>query len=186
MNARRTVLVTVLAVLVALLYLLQQVDDSAITKAEVDNRLPRYTLHQAVLTRYDAQGQPSLRATADQLEYFDDESAVGRNMVVDVLSGTRTPWHATAPVGHLPAHEHAFVLDDDVVADGNWPDNDEPLNVRTTQLWVDPDTHELHTDQKVVFTSATREGTAIGLRSNWKLQDLHLLKDVNMRYDFKR
>eukprot|EP01034_Spumella_vulgaris_P011629 gene11629-14798_t len=62
------------ASLAGLLYTLNRIDDVAVVSTEADNRLPRFTLTAAELTRYDAAGEPALKATAANLEYFDDES----------------------------------------------------------------------------------------------------------------
>lgn len=184
----RPVLIAVLlAALAGLYYTLQRIDDVAITQAAPDNQLPRYTLNGAELTRYDASGAPSLRAKAKTLEYFDDQSAKGEALAVDVLAGVKTPWHLESPGGTLPARSHVFVLDGgDVVATGFWPDNNEPVTVRTTEVWVDPDRHEIHTDRALKFESATRDGSATGLRANWTEQNMNLLNDVKMHYEANR
>lgn len=182
----RPVLVTLLLLALAgLVYTLQRIDDVALVPAAPDNTLPRYTLSDAMITRYDADGTASVRATAKTLEYFDDESARGETLTVDVLSGVKSPWHAAAPTGSLPARSHSFVLKGDVVADGNWPDNNEAVTVRTTELWVDTDRHELRTDRAVILSGATRGGTATGLRSNWIDRNMSLLNDVKMHYEAK-
>ena len=59
------------AALAGLLYTLNRIDDVAVVAGKADDRLPRYTLTSAVLTRYDADGQPALKATADQLKFED-------------------------------------------------------------------------------------------------------------------
>ncbi len=169
-----------------LLYTLQKIDDVALTAPPVDNKVPRYTMNDAVLTRYDDAGIPSMHATADRLEYFDDESAHAEMLKLDVLSGATTPWHLSAPSAMLPAHARTFLLEGAVVADGNWPDNAEPVTVRTTQLWVDPDTHQLRTERGITFESASRDGSATGLRANWIDRNMNLLNDVKMHYEAKR
>jgi LPS export ABC transporter protein LptC len=183
---RPLIIIALLLAFAGLYRTLQSIDDVTITTAATDGKLPRYTLNDAVITRYDADGVASMRATAKTLEYFDDESAHGETLNVDVLSGVRTPWKITAPSGLLPAHGHAFMLEGDVLAAGNWPDNLEPVTVHTTQLWVDPDQHEIHTDRLATFKSVTRDGSAIGLRSNWIDRNMSLLNDVKMRYEVKK
>lgn len=181
---RPVLAVLVLAVVAGLFFTLQRVDDAVLTPAGPDLRLPRYTLNDALLTRYDADGTPALKATAATLEYYDDESAKGTTLNVDVLSGTRTPWNLTAPAAMLPAHQHAFRLEGGpVIAKGQWPDNREDVTITTTLVWVDPDQHEFHTDRALTFQSATRDGSATGLRSNWTNRNMTLLNDVKMHYE---
>ncbi len=172
-------------VLAGLFYTLWSIDDVAITTAPVDDKVPRYTLSKALLTRYDADGKPALQATAEMLEYFDDESAHADLLKLDVLSGATTPWRVTAPSGTLPAHSRNFLLEGDVLANGNWPDTGEPLTVRTQSLWVDPDKHELHTNRGVTFDSVSRDGAAVGMNANWAEKNLRLMNDVKMRYEAK-
>lgn len=175
-----------LATLAGLLYTLNRIDEVAVAPPAVDNHLPRYTLGQAKLVRYDASGQPSMRATADSIEYFDDESAVASVLKLDVLSGTKTPWHLEAPTGRLAPGSPVLTLSGDVLAQGQWPDNGEAVTVQTPTLTVDSDQHQLSTDAPVIADSLTRRGTGTGMSANWERQDLRLLNNVKMRYDLSR
>jgi len=172
--------------LAGLLFTLSRIDDVAVEPAAPDNRLPRYTLTGAELTRYDVQGQPALKATAATLEYFDDESAQATTLVLDVISGPTTSWHIEAPTGTLKPGSREMRLEGDVVANGNWPDNGEPVTLKTPTLWVDPDSHTLRTDAVVQAASRTRNGSATGMNANWVQHDLHLLNNVKMRYEATR
>jgi len=183
---RGVLLGALLLALIGLLYTLQRSNDVAITPAPEPNALPRYTLTNAVLTRYDTDGRPALRGHAQTLDYYDDESAHAENLQLDLLSTARAPWRATAPSGMLPAHSHRFLLEGNVVAEGRWPDNNEALTIRTEQLWVDPDQHSLQTDRPVTLTGATRDGSAVGVKANWVEQNMELLNDVKMHYEAKR
>ncbi len=183
---RYPLIVTLLLALAGLFFTLQKANDVSIAPAAEVTKLPRYTLTNAVLTRFDATGTPSLRGHADTLDYFDDESAHAEKLQLTVLSGVTMPWHIAAPSGTLQAHSHIFLLEGDVVADGNWPDNNEALTVRTEQLWVDPDQHLLHTDRAVTLTSATRNGSATGFRGDWIEKNMQLLDDVKMHYEAQR
>ncbi len=174
------------AALAGLLYTLNRIDDVAVVSTEADNRLPRYTLTAAELTRYDAAGEPALKATAANLEYFDDESAQATTLVVDVLSGTKTPWHITSPTGNLAPGSRVMTLSGEVIANGQWPDNGEAVVVRSPTMKIDPDAHLLSSDVDVHADSRTRKGTAIGMTANWAQQDLHLLNNVKMRYEVNR
>lgn len=175
-----------IATVAGLLYALNRIDDVAVVADSTDDRLPRYTLSGAVLVRYDASGQPAMRATATSLEYFDDESAVASSLKLDVLSGTRTPWHIEAPTGRLPPGSKVLALSGNVQADGQWPDNGEAVTLRTPTLKVDPDLHLLSSDALVTAESRSRQGSGTGLAANWLKQDLHLLNNVKMRYEVTR
>lgn len=183
---RTAVAAIAVAALAGLLYTLNRIDDVAVVATTVDDRLPRYTLSNAELTRYDADGEAALKATASSLEYFDDESAQATTLVLDVLSGARTPWHITAPTGTLAPGSRVMTLSGNVIADGQWPDNGEAVTVRSPTMKIDPDAHLLSTDADVSADSRTRKGTATGMTANWTQQDLRLLNNVKMRYEVNR
>lgn len=174
------------AALAGLLFTLNRIDDIALEPAASDDKLPRYTLSGAELTRYDAAGRPAMKATAATLEYFDDESATATTLAVDVLSGPKTPWHIEAPAGALRAGSREIELSGNVVANGQWPDNGEALVLRAPSMIVNPDTHVLRTATAVDVDSRTRKGTATGMNANWEKQDLRLLDNVKMRYEVTR
>jgi len=183
---RATVAVIAVAALAGLLYTLNRIDDVAVVSSEADNKLPRYTLTAAELTRYDADGEPALKATAANLEYFDDESAQATTLVVDVLSGPKTPWHITSPTGRMAPGSRMMTLSGNVIADGQWPDNGEAVTVRSPTMKIDPDAHLLSSEVEVNADSRTRKGTATGMIANWAQQDLRLLNNVKMRYEVNR
>jgi len=183
---RIAVVTVAVAALAGLLFTLSRIDDIALEPAASDDKLPRYTLTNAELTRFDDAGQPAMKATAATLEYFDDESALATTLVVDVLSGTSTPWHIDAPTGNLRAGSREIELTGEVVANGQWPDNGEALVLRSPSMIVNPDTHVLHTAAAVDVESRSRKGTAVGMNANWEKQDLRLLDNVKMRYEVTR
>lgn len=172
--------------LAAVLFSLNRIDDIALAPEGGGERLPRYTLSEAELVRYDTDGQPALKARAATLEYYDDESANATTLVVDVLAGPKTPWHLEAPSGRIEPGSRELILDGAVIATGQWPDNGEALVLRTPRLNVDPERHLLHTKAPIEAVSRTRNGTAVGMTADWVAQDLRLLNKVKMRHDVTR
>ena len=166
-----------------LFFTLQRMDDSGgAGSPEASTELPRYTLHMAELTRFDADGNPNLFGTADSVEYFDDQSGRAHNLAMDLVASDDKTWHLTSPAATLPARERRFMLEGPVVANGQWPDSGEKLTIRTDRLWIEPDQHQIQTDAPVHLQSPTRTGDAVGLRSDWTARRLQLLHDVNMTY----
>ncbi len=168
--------------LAGLYYTFQRMDNSVVEAPEVPSALPRYTLVGAELTRFDADGEPNLRGQADSIDYFDDQSGHAHNLVMDLVADDDRTWHLSSPTATLPAHQRRFMLDGPVLANGQWPDNGEPLALRTDRLWVDPDRHEIDTDAAVEVQSKSRNGSATGLRSDWVGQSMQLLHNVKMTY----
>lgn len=165
-----------------LFYTFQRMDNSSPETPEAPTTLPRYTLSDAELTRFDTDGGISLSGQAETIDYFDDQSGRAQNLVMDLLTDDDKTWHVTAPAANLPAHQRRFMLEGPVVANGQWPDNGENVAVHTDRLWIDPDRHEIDTDAPVDLRSPMRNGTAVGLRSDWDEQTLQLLHNVHMIY----
>jgi LPS export ABC transporter protein LptC len=166
-----------------LFYTFQQMDNAGVTTPEASPNLPRYTVMGADMTRLDADGFPMLHGTADSIDYYDDQSGHAQNLTVDLIDDDNKTWHLTSPAASLPAHQHRFMLEGPVVADGRWPDDDAPLSLHTDHLWVDPDQHLIDTDAPVHLVSTGRNGDAVGMRSNWAAQTLQLLHNVKMTYE---
>lgn len=183
MTARRALLpLLLLAGAGALLYNLYMQSRPA-APTTPDENLPRYTLDDVDWVRYDFQGQPSLKGHAANIDYFSNQQATGDKLAVTLLRPRGTPWTATADSGIMPAGEKRIRLDGKVKVNGQWPDNSRAMQIDTTQLWIDPQTHELFTDAGVTLHSSGRDGSATGLRADWMTQTVNLYADVRMTYD---
>lgn len=168
--------------LAGLFYTFQRMDNSIVETPEQPASLPRYTLGGAELTRYDTDGLPSLHGLADTIDYYDDQSGHAHNLRVDLVADADRTWQLSSPTATLPPHQRRFMLDGPVLAQGQWPDSGENLALRTDRLWVDPDRHEIDTDAAVEVSSASRNGSATGLRSDWTGQSIQLQHNVKMTY----
>jgi LPS export ABC transporter protein LptC len=169
-------------VLAAVLYTLQRADESQSTAEVTPAALPRYVAHDATLVRFDTDGIATLRGAASSVEYFDDDSGQAHELQVDLLAEGEPQWHLSSPTGTMPAHERRILLGGPVLAKGEWPDNNSPLTIDTTQVWVDPDTHQFETRDAVRLNSEVRYGTSDGMRVNWDERHLQLLHNVKMTY----
>jgi LPS export ABC transporter protein LptC len=183
MSLRKLIPLLLVPALAALFYTFQRMENGAIEATAATARLPRYTAANATLTRFDADGEVLLQGHADTVDYFDDASGRAHGLQLDLLSGGDAPWHLTAPAATLPAHQHRFLVEGPVIADGQWPDSGENLQFHTDRLWVDPDRHELQTDAPLDWTGPTRSGKAVGMRADWSGNRVQLLHDVHMRYE---
>lgn len=179
---RQWLLAAAVPVLGAVLFTLQRADQSESSVEVSAAALPKYVAHDATLTRFDTEGLATLHGTASSVEYFDDDSGQAHDLNVDLLSDGESQWQLSAPTGRLPPHDHRILLDGDVLAKGNWPDSGNPLTIATTQVWVDPETHQFDTRAAVRLNSEARYGTADGLRVNWDERHLQLLHNVKMTY----
>lgn len=183
MTARRTILpLLLLAAGTALLYNLF-LQSRGVPVARSDTNPPRYTLNDVDWVRYNDAGQPNLRGHAAQIDYYNNQSATGKTMQVTLLRNDKAAWTATSPSGEMPAGDKRIRLDGKVQLNGRWPDNNQPLRIDTTQLWIDPQLHELSTDAGVTLSSSMRNGNATGLRADWVTRTFNLNADVKMTYD---
>jgi LPS export ABC transporter protein LptC len=183
MNPRRLIPLLLVPALGGMYYTLQRMGAPAAAPAAAPAGLPLYTLDQAELTRYGADGAPTLRGIAQRIDYFPDQSAQAYDLQVDLLAAEGAPWRLSAPAALLPAQARRFELSGPVLAQGRWPDDGSALQVRTEQLWIDPDLHEIATDAPVDLAGDTRQGRALGLRADWSARNLWLLHDVQMQYE---
>lgn len=183
---RRWLLPLLAVALAAMLWSMQRSEQDGIVRAEDTAKLPRYLIDTATLTRFNDDGELTVHGTATHVEYFDDESATATNLDATTYSGDQGSWRVTAPSALMPAKTRRFLLEGQVVAEGKWPDSGQPVTVRTTQLWVDPDTHALSTEENVTLDSDGRDGSGTGLRADWVARRLQLLHNVKMRYDQRR
>jgi LPS export ABC transporter protein LptC len=169
-------------ILGAVLYTLQRADETETVTPVATVALPRYTVRDAQLTRFDTEGVATLHANSSSIEYFDDDSGQAHDLQADLLSDGDATWHLSAPTGTLPPHDHRILLGGPVLASGEWPDNGAPLSIDTTQVWVDPDSHLFETREPLTINGEARHGSAVGMRVNWDERRLQLLHNVKMTY----
>lgn len=174
-------LVLTAAAAVLVYSLLHQSQPQAPTR-QATGQLPQYVLEDVDLTRYDAAGQPQLRAHAEQLEQFPDGYSTGSQLEVHTSRGGM-PWTASAPEGQLNGGKQPVHLTGGVQAHSRWPDSGLPLNLETPELWIDVHDHSLYTTSRVKLHGPDRRATALGLRANWVTQSVSLLADVHSDYD---
>lgn len=184
MKLSRTLLLPLLLLIAAgaLLYNLYQ-QSHVIPARSSSVQTPRYTLDDVNWTRFNQLGQPTLQGQASRVDYYADDHAVATDLQLSARRPHGTPWTASAPSALMPAGEKRVRLDGNVVVHGQWPDNAQALEIDTTRLWVDPDTHELYTDADVILRSHGRNGNATGLRADWLTQTVNLYADVRMSYE---
>ena len=152
------------------------------TAASAAPEQPRYVVRGAQLQSYDAAGQMQFEGQADNINYFDDESARMRKFELSVLGVRGAPWTATAPEAFVQAGErHRLQLLGGVEGAGRWPDG-EALRFKTESLWVDTETQALDTDAAVQLDSATRRAAGVGLAVRSEPLRIVLLNQVEMRY----
>ena len=143
---------------------------------------PRYIVRGAQLQSYDEAGQIQFQGQAENIDYFDDESARMRTFEVSVLGGRGAPWTASAPEAFAPAGErHRLQLLGGVEGAGRWPDG-EALRFKTESLWVNTATQTLDTEAAVQLDSATRKAAGVGLAVRSEPLRIALLHQVEMRY----
>lgn len=159
-------------------------DDSGTPEEEiVAAEQPRYVLRGAEWSSFDEAGRLQFQGSADNIDYFDDESARMRTFALTVFAREGTPWLATAPEGYAPpgSDQQRLQLRGGVDGHGRWPDGEE-LQFQTPELWVDTGAETLTTEAKVTLTSRSRNAVARGMRVVGQKQQMSLLHDVEMRY----
>lgn len=150
--------------------------------ASVADEQPRYVLRGAQWRNFDASGAVRFEGRAENIDYYDDESALMRQFEVTVLADRGTPWRVSAPEGYAPpGSRDRLQLRGGVEGEGRWPDG-EALRFETPDLWVDTTAETLDAGSDVSVHSASRSAKARGLKVNGPKQKMTLLGEVEMRY----
>lgn len=173
-------LVTLAAAAAAWVVMNERLEGPAVESVVTAEVLPRYALVNAEWLRLDARGEPELRAHAETIDYYADDSVKMKTLTLDALGGTESPWTLTAPRGRVPAHERRVLLEGEVLAQGRY--GDEPVRFTTNSLWVDLLRRELRTDAAVVLDSEFRRASARGLRADFSGGNVQLMNDVQVEY----
>lgn len=143
--------------------------------------LPRYKVTDGRWVRYNAQGEPEFQATAEIIEYFDDESARLKTIEMHSLGGATSPWRLSAPEGFAPPHsQQRLQLRGGVSAMAHWPQG-EPLSFESPYLWIDQARRQLDTDAPVLVRGRSRSARAGGLRADWVGKSVELT-EARMQY----
>ncbi|HZP12745.1 MAG TPA: LPS export ABC transporter periplasmic protein LptC [Nevskiaceae bacterium] len=184
---RRLLFALPILLAVALLVLTWRGNETAVEPSSpAAEAQPRYQLDDARWIRYDERGQPEFQASAESIEYFDDESAKLSTIEMHSLGGASSPWRISAPRGHAPPHSQQRVqLYGGVDANGQWPQG-EPLSFQTPSLWVDEKTHQIYTDAPVQLRGPGRSASAAGMRADWIGKSVELLGQVRTQYVLPR
>ena len=178
---------------------LQQLEQDAPLKPERAQNEARYLIKNAQWTRLDLNGAPEMRATAQNMSWFDDQSAHMVQPEFQVYSGGSAPdaqgcasaagagcaraaWRLTAPEGQLPRNSRNVLLTGTVLAVGHWPDGAE-LGFNTARLWLDAEKKLLRTDADVSLEGAGRHILATGMSADWQAKHLQLLSNVQAQYN---
>lgn len=152
------------------------------TDAAPTAQQPRYVLRNAQWSSFDDKGTLQFSGSADNIDYFDDESAKLHTFALTVFSERDSPWTATAPEGFSPpGGTQRLQLLGGVEGKGFWPDG-EPMVFHTPQLWVDNLAKTITTDDKVDLEGKSRTGSARGMKVAGSQQQMSLLHEVEMRY----
>lgn len=173
-----------LVVVVGLLVLAMQHFDQGQPEpvAQVATRQPQYTLDNAEWTRIGADGKPEFHITAQTIDYYPDESITLHDLIMDHLAQGTSPWRLTAPLGEVPAHQQRVSLENNVIVSGQLKDNN-PLQLTTTQLWVDHQRKQIYTDQPVTLTGANgQQAHAVGMLAQIDGNSVQLLHNVTVNY----
>ncbi|WP_043113960.1 LPS export ABC transporter periplasmic protein LptC [Solimonas soli] len=150
--------------------------------ASGDDRVPLYVAERAVWTRYGADGQPLVEATAQHIDYFEDRSMVLSTVALDRLGGAQGSWHVEAPRGIVPANENRMRLEPDVSVKGAIKGN-LPTAIAASEVWVDWDQKLISSDRPVRAEAPGRSATAQGWQADFNATHVQMSGKVEMQYD---
>lgn len=90
-------------------------------------------------------------------------------------------WDVQALNGELSANDERVFLRDDVVL--KQVDEQEPLQINTPSLWIDPNTKYANTDDEVTLTAPGFVSTGRGMTADVTNQSFSILAEVKSRYE---
>jgi LPS export ABC transporter protein LptC len=155
----------------------------AVTETASDDRVPLYVAGQATWTRYGTDGTPLVRATAQNIDYYEDRSMALDTVTLDRLGGPQGAWHVTAPRGLVPANEQRMRLEPDVNVTGTVSKGKLPTTIAASEVWVDWDKKLISSERPVRATAPGRSATAQGWQSDFNATHVQMMGNVEMQYD---
>lgn len=145
-------------------------------------RTPIYTAERTSWTRFNAEGQPELRATAQRIDYYDDRAMQLAEVQLDRLGGAQGRWQLNAAQGEVPAGESRMRLSPAVDARGTVQDG-TPLQVAAREVWVDWRRREIRSDAPVTATAPGRVLRADAWQTDFSATNTRLQGKVEVHYD---
>ena len=174
-------LASAVLIIVAVIWALLGLEDTAPETKAPQVTDPRYTAKKAEWTHLNAQGVAEFHLTADTVDYYDDRSAKLQGVMIDRLRTGENPWRLTAPQGTMPSKENRVLLQNPVHAIGALQSG-ETVTIDTPRLWADATRNELYTSDAVQISSATWLATSVGLRADLAGDKMTLLKNIQVKY----
>lgn len=142
---------------------------------------PRYRIEKLNALRTDADGQPLVRLTADQADYFDGGAAQLVNIEAIGLSGEAAPWALKSPSGTVAAGEKRLMLHAPVTGAGQW-NTGEPFTFAGSAVWVDDSKRQFYSSEPLTIDSDTRNAKAQGFSAGFDGKTLKLTQP-ELSYD---
>lgn len=134
---------------------------------------PRYRIEKLNALRTDANGQPLVRLTADQADYFDGGAAKLVNIEAIGLSGEAAPWALKSPSGTVATGERRLMLHAPVTGSGQWSSG-EPFSFTGSAVWVDDRKRQFYSSEPLTIDSDTRNAKARGFTAGFDGKTLQL------------
>jgi LPS export ABC transporter protein LptC len=154
------------------------------TAAGNESELPGYYLKNAVLTDFDADGNPSVRLEAERIDQVGHTDAVTLSTVkVDYKPPGGEAWVLTGDHGQVEPGDKVVDVQGNVKLQGDptGPKHDTPIVYTDTLSYNIPDgIATTSADVRLVFGAQTLN--ARGLTANLKDQTMHLESKVNGRF----
>ena len=153
-------------------------------EATIDMRATHadYYLEQFKTRKFGVNGSLEYQVQGHTLSHYpaDDRSEITRPEVV--LHRDNVTWHIVSSRGELTRNPDVFRLLGEVTAQRELLDA-EPLTIRTSNLHIDTQANQVHTDQPIEIIADGWQLRSVGLQSAIDAGKLNLLSNVTGHYE---
>jgi lipopolysaccharide export system protein LptC len=181
---RYWVLLTLLAGVIVTFWLAARLDAEDSTLAPKLSHDPDYFMENFTQTTLDETGAPRRRLTAQLLVHYpDDDSSELVRPALELYNGSPQPWRVIAERGWVSAGAEVVVLYGAVEIWRLDERGQRALEVHTRDLRILTDDQYAESDNPTTIRSPTTTTHAIGMRADFGVRRLELLKEVRTRHE---
>ena len=183
MTARNAIMFMLfLALALASWYLARSLQPSEVTETVSDGSGDGFYLKSARILGTDANGALLYEIAADYVEQQQNNDITMENVQVSYSAGSEVPWTMVADSATISENQRLLHLSGNVKAVSSEGFAGEVTEIRTQQLYIEPDAYKAETNSRVQIRIGSRSLTAIGMLALLRDNRLQLKSNVNGKF----
>lgn len=181
---RAALVIGSIAVAVASFWLLQLLEEDGAPAAAPPPRAADYFMENMLRQSMDRDGRLKTLLRAERAEHFPiDDSTELTQPRMEIYNDSDRPWHVVAERGIVSGDGNVVILYGPVDAWRKRDDGSLEIELSTTGMRVLPREKYAETDTDVTIRTPGSETRATGMRANFGVNRIELLKDVDSRVE---